>query len=182
MSTRFTTGLIYISTLTLLGLISVVSLVLRYWAGSQDLEAPSSVFAARSHGGGFTGWLDISWPALYFLGAVFSLAMFTARATSIPLYGITASRTLYSKMFGNILGAPTRFYDTTPPGRMLNRYRRSFLNPTGMQILISIATHRLSQDIEKIDQDLPRELVFLVIVSRLHTTSKLQNGTDLVST
>lgn len=48
--------------------------------------------------------------------------------------GITASRTLHKDMLDNILRLPMSFFDTTPIGRVLNRF---------------------SSDIQKIDQNLP---------------------------
>ena len=72
-------------------------------------------------------------------------------AFSLALAGFFASRTLHSKMLKNILRSPMSFFDTTPLGRILNRF---------------------SKDIYMIDEVIPRSLrtflfTFFSVISTL---------------
>lgn len=62
---------------------------------------------------GIYGALGIS-QALFVLFSSFSLAMAS----------IFASRTLHNRMLANILRSPMSFFDTTPLGRILNRFSK----------------------------------------------------------
>ena len=75
----------------------------------------------------------------FFFVAAFVLGYAIVAAISM----VRASRALHSKMLTNILKAPMAFFDTTPIGRILNRF---------------------SRDIETIDNILPN-----LIRSRLNT-------------
>ena len=70
-------------------------------------------------------------------------------AFSLAMAAIVASRTLHNGMLKNILRSPMAFFDTTPMGRILNRF---------------------SKDIYTIDEVIPRSLrsfiwTFLGVVS-----------------
>ncbi len=73
-----------------------------------------------------------------YAGLGFSQAFFVLFSSFTLAYaGIFASRTLHSRMLKNILRSPMSFFDTTPTGRILNRF---------------------SKDIYMIDEVIPRSL------------------------
>ncbi|GAA6061216.1 hypothetical protein JCM10212_001537 [Sporobolomyces blumeae] len=119
------------------------NLALRYWAQSYDNIESSvrSLFVAtvRSVTVHARGIFDQDshrdpdyWLVLYCAIGLVSLSANTARTAAFLWRGVKASETIYRQLIANILGAPTRFFDSTPTGRILNR---------------------LSKDIETIDQD-----------------------------
>ena len=66
---------------------------------------------------------------------------------SLALAVVMASATLHSKMLKNVLRSPMSFFDTTPLGRVLNRF---------------------SKDIYTIDETIPRSIrMFLFILFRI---------------
>ena len=72
--------------------------------------------------------------------AIFSagqVAFVLFAAFSLAIASIFASRTLHSRMLKNILRSPMSFFDTTPLGRILNRF---------------------SKDIYTIDEVIPRSI------------------------
>ena len=85
--------------------------------------------------------------------AIFSAAqvVFVLFSTfSLAIASIFASRTLHSKMLKNILRSPMSFFDTTPLGRILNRF---------------------SKDIYTIDEVIPRSIrSFLFTALRVIST------------
>ena len=87
---------------------------------SLSLPPPSGMFL------GVYAALGIS-QAIFVLFAAFALAM----------GGIFASKILHNSMLGSILRSPMSFFDTTPLGRILNRF---------------------SKDIYTIDETIPRSL------------------------
>lgn len=76
---------------------------------------------------------------MYCLLAAINLALIMARAAFFLWRGLCASRILYRRLISRILGAPIRFFDSTPTGRILNR---------------------LSKDMETIDQDLSNTAMY----------------------
>ena len=57
------------------------------------------------------------------LGAAQALLIFFG-AFSLALAAISASRVLHARMIKNILRSPMSFFDTTPLGRVLNRFSK----------------------------------------------------------
>jgi ABC-type multidrug transport system fused ATPase/permease subunit len=57
------------------------------------------------------------------LGAAQAILIFFG-AFSLALAAISASRALHAKMLKNILRSPMSFFDTTPLGRVLNRFSK----------------------------------------------------------
>lgn len=78
---------------------------------------------------------------IYTLFNLTSAAIIYIRSLGIFLSGIEGSRTLHSVMLKRILRAPTSFFDTTPVGRILNRF---------------------AKDTQQIDEVLPRTLSMFV--------------------
>ena len=65
-------------------------------------------------------------------------------ALSLALAGIFASRKLHTKLLSNVLRSPMSFFDTTPLGRVLNRF---------------------SKDIYVIDEVVPRSISMFLMTS-----------------
>ena len=86
-----------------------------------------------------------------YAGLGFSQSLFVlAGSFSLAFAGVFASRTLHSRMLKNILRSPMSFFDTTPLGRVLNRF---------------------SKDIYTIDEVIPRSLrAFLVTLFSVIST------------
>ena len=80
--------------------------------------------------------------ALMVLGSSFSLA----------IGALKASKTLHNSMLANVLRSPMSFFDTTPLGRILNRFSKVSLR----QIVAVIFS--ISKDIYMIDEVIPRSL------------------------
>eukprot|EP00731_Ephydatia_muelleri_P028692 Em0020g336a len=76
------------------------------------------------------------------LGGAQSLLIFLA-AFSMAVVGIRASRVLHNTMLERLLRAPMHFYDTTPLGRILNRFSKDVytvdgtIPPTVQQFLVA---------------------------------------------
>lgn len=83
------------------------------------------------------------WLWTYVVVGVFSVLSIAVRNAYTLHRAVIASRYLYTCLMNSILGAPIRFFDSTPTGRILNR---------------------LSKDIETVDQDLAPVLQFFVMV------------------
>ncbi|GAA5881682.1 hypothetical protein JCM3774_005336 [Rhodotorula dairenensis] len=146
-----------------------VTLTLRYWAGSFEARQTStlSLFAianpavrlrtavvqllpsaqnatlvsasSAAVGGPEASRSPDYWLGMYCLAALVNIILANARAAFFFWRGLKASSTLYSQLIVRILGARTRFFDSTPSGRILNR---------------------LSRDVQVIDQDLPTSGMF----------------------
>ncbi|CAN6663394.1 ATP-dependent bile acid permease [Trichomonascus vanleenenianus] len=77
-------------------------------------------------------------PPMYYLIVYFSIGLGNVCAATLKEFtvffgGLHASRVLFNRLLSSVLGAKTRFFDSTPVGRIMNRF---------------------SKDIEGIDQDL----------------------------
>ncbi len=81
----------------------------------------------------FSGCYIGFYAGLGFCQTIFMLCSSFTIATA----GIRASRSLHSRMLANIMRAPMSFFDTTPTGRILNRF---------------------SKDVHTIDEAVPRSL------------------------
>lgn len=144
-----------------------VSLALRYWAGSyDDQDTVGSVVASTVHAS-LNRWTSFPtsaahiwtstysalhfgqgneatdfWLQAYCVLAAINLAFYALRTGFFLQRGVVASRVIYVQLIGRILSARTRFFDSTPTGRILNR---------------------LSKDVETIDQELAPVAMFLLL-------------------
>lgn len=82
------------------------------------------------------------WLRVYCGIAAINLAFYGGRVAFMLWRGLVASKTIYTELIEKILGAPIRFFDSTPTGRILNR---------------------LSKDMETIDQDMATSVMFLTL-------------------
>ena len=80
---------------------------------------------------------------VYVLIASSNIIVGTLRFVFIYIGGLRASRNLYENLLHRVFRAPLRFFDTTPVGRILNRF---------------------SKDFETVDSSIPNDLVNFVIV------------------
>lgn len=78
---------------------------------------------------------------IYFLIGMLSLALTTLRSLVLFSGSLTASRRIHTQLLDSILRAKVRFFDTTPVGRIVNRF---------------------SSDLESIDQAVAPSLSFLL--------------------
>ncbi|KAM0753978.1 hypothetical protein T439DRAFT_342117 [Meredithblackwellia eburnea MCA 4105] len=142
-----------------------VSLALRYWANSYDQQetSASQIIAITLHTS-VNRWRAVAshmfqpvntfatlttfsttsdyWLKLYCLIGFVNLSLYALRVGFFLYRGVVASRVVYVELIDKILGAKTRFFDSTPTGRILNR---------------------LSKDMETIDQDVANSLMFLTL-------------------
>nr|CAB3219634.1 multidrug resistance-associated protein 5 [Phallusia mammillata] len=61
---------------------------------------------------------------VYFSSAVFMLLVSVLRGFSFMTLAFTAMKNLHNNMFTRILNAPMEFFDTTPSGRIINRFQK----------------------------------------------------------
>lgn len=73
------------------------------------------------------------------------------RSASFFKLCMRASQCLHDSMFGNILQAPMKFFDTNPSGRILNRF---------------------SKDVGAMDELLPQAMLFMTQVFIIHIVCK----------
>ena len=59
--------------------------------------------------------------ALFSVGQIISVLV---ASFTLAIAGVSASRSLHSSMLKNILRSPMSFFDTTPLGRVLNRFSK----------------------------------------------------------
>lgn len=142
-----------------------VSVALRYWSNSYDTAAqagfvttmrstihvyrsiPVYVFASVEKpfaiATSYTPHDSDYWLKVYCLSILVNLGLSYARSLFFFRRTNHASRIIYQDVIHRLLGAPTRFFDTVPSGRILNR---------------------LSKDIGTIDRDLAMSLMFFLFV------------------
>lgn len=60
-----------------------------------------------------------------------------------PLYSIRASRILHDEMMINILRSPMFFFDTTPLGRIVNRFAKGISQITISDIIFPLRKSQL---------------------------------------
>ncbi|KAI5474447.1 ABC bile acid transporter [Pseudohyphozyma bogoriensis] len=82
------------------------------------------------------------WLRIYILLVALNMVFFAGRMAFFQYRGLSASRILYQRLINKILGAPIRFFDSTPTGRILNR---------------------LSKDVEILDQDLSSTMTYFLL-------------------
>lgn len=61
---------------------------------------------------------------VYFLSAVFMLLVSVLRGFSYMTLTFNAMKNLHNQMFTRVLNAPMEFFDTTPSGRIINRFQK----------------------------------------------------------
>ena len=61
---------------------------------------------------------------IYALFSVGQVVFVLAASLSLAIAGVLGSRALHSMMLKNILRSPMSFFDTTPLGRVLNRFSK----------------------------------------------------------
>ena len=102
------------------------NIILSIWADSNDKQQKSDPFF---------------WLSIYFgIGILFAFASVTQAILAWVLCGIEGARKLHNDMLENVLRLPTSFFDTTPLGRVINRF---------------------SKDIYILDESLPRSFLML---------------------
>ena len=102
-----------------------------------------------------TGWTDIAFPSpeeepYFYLGiyAVIGLsAGLVGVCTVLTQYigGLRASRLMFELLLKNVVRATMRWYDTTPQGRLLNRFSKvksSSCRVLGLECLFRVVGHR----------------------------------------
>jgi ABC-type multidrug transport system fused ATPase/permease subunit len=94
---------------------------------------------------------------IYMLITMSNIVIGTARYAVLYWGVLRANRTLYAELLHRVFRAPLRFFDTTPIGRILNRF---------------------SKDFETIDSDIPNDLMhfviqWVVIISSMMTVSSV---------
>ncbi|KAG5177321.1 P-loop containing nucleoside triphosphate hydrolase protein [Tribonema minus] len=93
------------------------------------------------------GTVDVLYQSVYIALVVLVVALYFVRGISIAIQAVRASRVLHGKLVGGIMRAPMVFFDTTPVGRILNRF---------------------SKDMDAIDLLLPRNVpLFIMTLSTL---------------
>ena len=64
----------------------------------------------------------ITFQGIYFAIFVFILVMDVVKSWSYSRTTLAASTRLHNQVFRSVLSCPMSFFDTTPTGRILNRY------------------------------------------------------------
>ncbi|DAZ93644.1 TPA: hypothetical protein N0F65_009049 [Lagenidium giganteum] len=90
----------------------------------QGLQIGSDLWLSYWTGGkGGQPGADPAWHMAVYSGlALRCAAMVLVRAVTVAITGLGASKILFAWMTSALLAAPQRFFDTTPIGRVLNRY------------------------------------------------------------
>ncbi|KAF0506686.1 P-loop containing nucleoside triphosphate hydrolase protein [Gigaspora margarita] len=113
----------------------------------------------------------------YYLGVYVSIGLVCTILTSFKAYymfmgSLVASRKLHNDMLDKILSATIRFYDTTPIGRILNRFSKDMetidqnFSPVVMFLLYSC--HATASVILVISIVMPRFLIAAVFISAIY--------------
>lgn len=89
----------------------------------------------------------------YGLFAFVAIVLAGVRVVTLQMRGITASRVLYDRLIGAVVGAQMRFFDVTESGAILVR---QFAQTDQLT-----AQNRLSRDLNAVDQDMAPRLTFL---------------------
>jgi ABC-type multidrug transport system fused ATPase/permease subunit len=75
--------------------------------------------------------------AVYFLIGLIVMGFISARSYALFTGSIRASKTLHDRMLGSILRSTVRFFDTTPMGRIVNRFSSDLSTIDGAATLTS---------------------------------------------
>jgi len=65
-----------------------------------------------------------AWSGYFWLGTSLEAFKITAKQNSVGLYPVGASRKVHHASLHQLVGAPISFFDTTPVGRVLNRFSK----------------------------------------------------------
>ncbi|KAI8646442.1 P-loop containing nucleoside triphosphate hydrolase protein [Parasitella parasitica] len=124
-----------------------------------SIDGEAATFKPASHSRGFglfstegSDQLDM-YLTIYILITMTNIVVGAGRFASLYYGTLRASKNLYQQLLRRVLRAPMRFFDTTPIGRILNRF---------------------SKDFEFIDSGVPNDLMYfliqwLVIISAIMT-------------
>lgn len=87
------------------------------------------------HGSHYIIWCSAVYLGVYSSLAIFQIISLLLASLAIAIGTVKASQTLHDKMLNNILRSPMSFFDTTPVGRILNRFTKAWR--TFLTIVIS---------------------------------------------
>lgn len=117
--------------LLLVGAVSVMGLPLlqRWWLGlTSTLQQGGEMtgFALRLREGGLESWMRDPLSSIFVYGAIglAALALSLANMLFWTERGIRAGQILHDRMLNSLLRAQIRFFDSTPVGRILQRFSR----------------------------------------------------------
>ncbi|CAE6492871.1 unnamed protein product [Rhizoctonia solani] len=147
---------------------------IKHWGESYETKARTMLIAGN--------WFDLGFPSAS-RNVVPYLAVYLIIQTSISLINILsqipdiwatlrASRTLYEKMLHSVMRSPSRFFDRTPSGRILNRFSKDIDTiDSGIQtFMVSVLTQALIilVAVATIVYAVPYFIIPAVVVAYLH--------------
>ncbi|ORY91324.1 P-loop containing nucleoside triphosphate hydrolase protein [Syncephalastrum racemosum] len=87
------------------------------------MQAPSATMNVLEKQGSGDLWFYLG---VYMLITVTNIIIGTGRFAALYVGVLRASRSLYAQLLHRVFRAPLRFFDTTPVGRILNRFSKDF--------------------------------------------------------